>query len=144
MGYRSEVAYAVAFPTSAALEEFLASRPSEELESVLGPQGAKRVNDGTVLAYHDGSIKWYRTEPLVPGYASGPSVHGYPWVDLHERMLDAARGWDASPVVGVFIRIGEEFDDLEQDSWMHGDTEDMPSPWELLDVRRFIEVMWRD
>lgn len=147
MGYRSEVAYAVAFPTSEALDAFLASRPPDEVAGVF-EDGAKRVDGGRVLVYHEESIKWYATK-LVPGYAS---------VDRHVSLLDAAENeWTGSPTTGVFARIGEEWDDMEYDYWDNDlpfeeggfahplpEGGKMPSSWELIQVQRFIEPLWKE
>ena len=94
MGYRSDVAYAIAFPSKETRIRFMATAA---LDSEIELKDFKLVGDSTVLLSYE-QVKWYE---------------GYDWVKAHMRLLEDAKiqlfGWQ-------FLRVGEGAGDVEQDS----------------------------
>lgn len=95
MGYRSDVGYVIKFPNEDALNAFKVSTLFEDKE--LRDALAECETRNLAITFHAESVKWYES---------------YPYVDSHERLLSAA--CEEPFNAGVrFIRVGEEYDDVE-------------------------------
>lgn len=148
MGYRSTVAYTIRFtpfpsPQEAEKGEF----PSDEdikqckesfytflAEAKVKYLGAMnddgmRVDESNMainfLAY---DVKWYET---------------YEDVIVHESLISLSKEWadegeTANPNIGgIFLRIGEEMDDMIEEGWGEHD-------WDWMRIHRQIEVDWEE
>ncbi len=118
MGYRSDVAFAIKFPTAEQRDAFtavikLAADPTE-----LGCLAEyTNYDEQTYTGYFD-NVKWY------PDY-DDVKVH-------HILMERAVEDHEASY---RFIRIGEEYDDLEE---QHRG-EDIP--WDVVELHRSVRIV---
>lgn len=134
MGYRSEVAYAIVFKNKSDFDEFLESLPDGDLEE-MKIDGTYVKGNG--IYFHADYVKWYASRLSF-------GVTGLIEVDRHENMLQMSRDLNRETnvsLVGTFIRVGEDWGDTEQESW--GDyffEEDLPYPWQLVDVTRSVEM----
>jgi hypothetical protein len=145
MGYRSTVAYTIRFtpfpsPQEAEKGEF----PSDEdikqckesfytflAEAKLKLSGAvnddgMRVDEGNLafnfLAY---DVKWYES---------------YEDVKVHEDLVQLSKEWvdmENKHIGGIFMRIGEEMDDMVEEGWGEHD-------WDWMRIHRQIEVDWEE
>jgi hypothetical protein len=148
MGYRSTVAYTIRFtplisidaesdrlitdsPTDEELKECKASFYTFLAEAKVKYLGALS-DDGTVvdesnmainfLAY---DVKWYET---------------YEDVKVHEGLMELGQSWETmgnKNIGGIFMRIGEELDDMVQEAWGEHD-------WEWLRIHREIICDWEE
>ena len=145
MGYRSEVAYTIRFKDEASYRLFIA-----EAKAKPETAGCFKSDEASVdececddarwaITFYADQVKWY------------PS---YPEVIMHEKLLSQAEEWcDTDTHIEVkegefeaslapyrlgfiFIRIGEESDDIEQR--YGGDYE-----WDWMQVSRQIVMDWR-
>lgn len=130
VGYRSEVAFAVAFRSEADKDRLMALVPAD-----VRPHLDEMVKYGTDrVTYYEEAIKWY-AKRIVGGH------DGFEDVEAAEDFLALAE--DASsdgtiPSTGVFIRVGEDYDDVEERSW-RGDTDPedaLPWPFDLMHISR--------
>jgi hypothetical protein len=134
MGYRSDVAYTIRFTKAEDYHLFV-------LEAKTNPEVAGALGDCTLdddkmrIDFNVTDIKWYDS---------------YPEVQMHEKLIAQAESWcdddthiavkegglEASlapyRVSFIFVRIGENIDDVEE---RHGGDYD----WEWLHVSRRIE-----
>ena len=140
MGYRSTVAYTIRFtpipdnnvdsPTAEAVEECKASFYCFLAEAKVKCSGAfaeefgVKVDEGNMainfLAEH---VKWYED---------------YEDVQVHEALMSLSKAWEEMEnkyIGGIFIRIGEEMDDIVQEEWGEVD-------WEWLAIHRQIVADW--
>jgi len=141
MGYRSTVAYTIRFtpmtsnnvdsPTEEELKECKASFYTFLAEAKVKFSGAlddkgMTVDEGNMalnfIAY---DVKWYET---------------YEDVKVHEELMDLSKAWDEmgdKSVGGIFMRIGEEVDDIVQEGWGECD-------WDWLSIDRQIICDWEE
>lgn len=114
MGYRSDVAYAIAFPSEDKRIRFMATAA---LDPEIELKDFKLIDDTTVLFSYE-NVKWYDE---------------YDWVKAHIRLLEDAKkqmfGWQ-------FFRVGEEAGDVEQD----GDDGDCCNAPELIEISQSLYV----
>jgi hypothetical protein len=114
MGYRSDVAYAIAFPSEDKRIRFMATAA---LDPEIELKDFKLIDDTTVLLSYD-DVKWYDE---------------YDWVKAHKRLLEDAKnqlfGWQ-------FLRVGEEAGDVEQD----GDDGDCCFAPELIEISQSLYI----
>ena len=143
MGYRSEVAYAIAFRNEQDKNTFLATVPDDllaRLRKSAEEDGEGLVETEDMLRLHINGWKWYATR-LMFGV-----MEGYSEVDDHEALIqlskDFADGENGVPMTGVFARLGDEDDDDEYDYWGEDPEGVVWSHWELISIRRFIETGW--
>jgi len=145
MGYRSTVAYTIRFtpfpsPQEAEKGEF----PSDSdiklckesfytflAEAKLKHSGAfsddgMRVDESDMalkfLAY---DVKWYES---------------YEDVQCHEALMQLSKDWadmENKHIGGIFLRIGEEMDDMVEEGWGEHD-------WDWMRIHRSIEVDWEE
>jgi hypothetical protein len=148
MGYRSTVAYTIRFtPFSNPQESEQGEFPSDKdinkckesfytflAEAKLKYLGAMnddgmRVDESNMainfLAY---DVKWYES---------------YEDVQVHENLISLSKEWadegeTANPNIGgIFMRIGEEMDDMVEEGWGEHD-------WDWMRIHRQIEVDWEE
>jgi hypothetical protein len=140
MGYRSTVAYTIRFtpvpdnnvdsPTAEAVKECNASFYCFLAEAKVKCSGAFAEEFGVkvdernmainFLAEH---VKWYED---------------YEDVQVHESLMSLSKAWEEMEnkyIGGIFIRIGEEMDDIVQEEWGEVD-------WEWLAIHRQIVADW--
>lgn len=118
MGYRSDVAIGMAFPSREAVTAFLSYvRLGDKMSPEdLAHYSIHEVNDKmTLLHTRFEWVKWYES---------------YPDVKCHLDMLEMARESGAGTAL---VRIGENDDDIEQDIDNGNGDYDM---WELYGVKR--------
>jgi len=141
MGYRSTVAYTIRFtpmtsnnvdsPTEEELKECKASFYTFLAEAKVKFSGALEdrgmtVDEGNMalnfIAY---DVKWYET---------------YDDVKVHEGLMELGQAWDEmgnKSIGGIFMRIGEEMDDIVQEGWGECD-------WDWLSIDRRIVCDWEE
>lgn len=147
MGYRSTVAYTIRFtpiptnnvdsPTEEEVNQCKASFNVFLAEAKVKHSGAfakefgVEVDEGNMainFLAHD--VKWYES---------------YEDVQCHEALMSLAKEWAEESDVpfkggnknigGIFMRIGEEMDDIVQEEWGEAD-------WEWMSIHRQIVVDW--
>ena len=145
MGYRSTVAYTIRFtphpsPQESEQGEFPSDKDIKECkesfytflaEAKVKLSGA--VNDESTivdesnmainfLAY---DVKWYET---------------YEDVQVHEALIQLSKDWadmENKHIGGIFLRIGEEMDDMIEEGWGEHD-------WDWMRIHREIVVDWEE
>jgi hypothetical protein len=139
MGYRSTVAYTIRFtphypsddsPTDEELKQCKASFYTFLAEAKVKCSGAFGEEFGVevdepnrAINFLAENVKWYED---------------YEDVKVHEALVQLSRDWVDSEnkhIGGIFMRIGEEMDDLVEDSWGEHD-------WEWMTMSRQIIVDW--
>jgi hypothetical protein len=149
MGYRSTVAYTIRFtpiskPTESDTETGLivhGSPTDEEIneckssfycflaEAKVKYLGAVTDTDMKVdeanmaLNFLVENVKWYED---------------FEDVKVHEELIDLSKAWEEmgnKNIGGIFMRIGEEMDDIVQEAWGEHD-------WEWLSIHRNIVADW--
>jgi hypothetical protein len=147
MGYRSTVAYTIRFtpipdnnvdsPTAEAVKECRASFSVFLAEAKVKHSGAFSKEFGVevdepnmALNFLAEDVKWYED---------------YEDVKVHEALMDLSKEWSEESDVpfkggnkyigGIFMRIGEEMDDITQEEWGEVD-------WEWMQISRQIVVDW--
>lgn len=146
MGYRSDVAYTIRFKDEASYRLFIAeAKAKPETAGCFPPndtgswEGCECDDKKWAINFYAEDVKWY------------PS---FPDVQMHEKLLSQAEEWDEGDThvaikdgdvevnlinhrLGyIFIRVGEEADDIEQR--YGGDYE-----WDWMQVSRQIVMDWR-
>lgn len=125
MGYRSEVAYRIAFRDKATINEFIAK------VMVLGGFERKALEE--CLIEEDGD-HWY-----VNFYASDVKWYdGYTDVDGHTKLYNLAVEWYPEDCAYQFLRIGESDDDSQSDTDGADDLTDCV--WDDFRIIRYIET----
>jgi hypothetical protein len=114
MGYRSDVKYVILFKTEEQrqafkLEAMLVAADIESGLDVINNDWEYKIDLHDVdfpyqIRVHYEDVKWYESTP---------------WVDLQERLMKLAR--DSYEGGFVFLRLGEEDDDVEAQSGVHDD-----------------------
>ena len=105
MGYRSDVAYSIGFEDKATLNEFIALimvKGGEDLQALkeCAVDTNDEINYYRVNAFFD-DVKWYDS---------------FPDVQAHHRLMNFALERFEDKVGWRFIRVGEEYDDIQDDS----------------------------
>ena len=145
MGYRSTVAYTIRFtpfpspqeaengdtPTEADIKECKASFYTFLAEAKVKFSGAlsdrgMTVDEGNMaLNFLAHEVKWYET---------------YEDVMMHEGLMELGQAWEDmgnKNIGGIFIRIGEEMDDIIQEGWGEHD-------WDWMCVDRQVICDWTE
>lgn len=114
MGYRSDVKYVILFKTEEQrqafkLEAMLVAADIESGLDVINNDWEYKIDLHDVdfpyqIRVHYEDVKWYESTP---------------WVDMQERLMQLAR--DNYEGGFVFLRLGEEDDDVEAQSGVHDD-----------------------
>jgi hypothetical protein len=141
MGYRSTVAYTIRFtpipdnnvdsPTEEAVKEckesfytFLAEAKVKHSGAFTEEYGVEVDEENFALNFLAENVKWYESIPDV---------------QVHENLISLAKEWvDNSGnqnIGGIFMRTGEELDDIVQESWGE-------HRWDWMSIVRTIEVDW--
>jgi hypothetical protein len=107
MGYRSDVAYKIQFHTDEAYWGFVAKvKLDPETSFCFEDDSFKQDDEDKSLKMYATQVKWYES---------------YDDVDCHTKLWDYAEEYDRTKgegnehglCSGYFIRIGEEYDDIE-------------------------------
>ena len=142
MGYRSTVAYTIRFtpipdnnvdsPTAEAVQECNASFYCFLAEAKVKCSGAfdkefgVMVDEGNMaINFLAENVKWYED---------------YDDVKCHEELMSLSKAWEEMEnkyIGGIFMRIGEEVDDIVQEGWGEHD-------WDWMDIARTINVDWEN
>jgi hypothetical protein len=114
MGYRSDVKYVILFNTDEQrqafkLEAMLVAADIESGLDVINNDWEYKIDlhDADYpyqIRVHYEDVKWYESTP---------------WVDMQEKLMKLAR--DGYEGAFVFLRLGEEDDDVEQQSGAHSE-----------------------
>lgn len=114
MGYRSDVKYVILFNTDEQrqafkLEAMLIAADIESGLDVINNDWEYKIDLHDVdfpyqIRVHYEDVKWYESTP---------------WVDMQEKLMKLAR--DGYEGAFVFLRLGEENDDIEEQSGVHDD-----------------------
>lgn len=114
MGYRSDVKYVILFNTDEQrqafkLEAMLIAADIESGLDVINNDWEYKIDLHDVdfpyqIRVHYEDVKWYESTP---------------WVDMQEKLMKLAR--DGYEGAFVFLRLGEEDDDVEQQSGVYND-----------------------
>jgi len=138
MGYRSEVGYAIATGSVEDRDRVIAAVPAERWDAIKG----QVILGDTLIAFYECSAKWYCSRLF--GAESSPDV------DAHEELLrvaedldldhDSSCGVSGVRSAGIFIRLGDEMGDVEENAWGGGDG--LPYPYDLLSISRSIRTGW--
>jgi hypothetical protein len=114
MGYRSDVKYVILFKTEEQrqafkLEAMLIAADVESGLDVINNDWDYKIDTydedfSYQIRVHYNDVKWYESTP---------------WVDMQEKLMKLAR--DGYEGAFVFLRLGEEDDDVEQQSGAHDD-----------------------
>ena len=141
MGYRSTVAYTIRFtapypttetPTDEELTKCKASFYTFLAEAKVKYGGAveddcMKVDEANMaLNFLTQDVKWYES---------------YPEVQIHHDLMALSQEWadegeTANPYIGgIFMRIGEELEDIVQEGWGEHD-------WDWMCIHREISVDW--
>lgn len=133
MGYRSNVAYAIQFCSVEDKDKFLATVPDKAL--ALARESGLIERDNCLL-FHEEYVKWYATRFI--------GSDGYEDVDAHEEVINTAKdSVEEIPHVGIFVRVGEESNDVEEDIWGEPWGKDgLPDWYDLLHVETRVVVGW--
>ena len=122
MGYRSDVAYTIRFKTEEDYRLFvLEAKANSETAGCFPP------NDGSLfeececndqkfrIDFRAESVKWYDTSPDVAMHEKLID-QAQEWIDddTHMEIKDGGSGHDAYRLGYVFVRIGEDEDDIER------------------------------
>jgi hypothetical protein len=145
MGYRSSVAYTIRFtpiPDPQAVDgaeyadAFDVKECKESFYTFLAEAKVKylgAVNDectkidesNMAINFLVDNVKWYED---------------YEDVKVHESLIQLSKDWvdmENKHIGGIFMRIGEEMDDIVQEGWGEHD-------WDWMDIARTINVDWED
>ena len=138
MGYRSMVAYTIRFtaqsngvdsPTDEEVKQckasfytFLAEAKSKFSGCFTEEFGVKVDEFNFALNFFADHVKWYED---------------YEDVKAHNALQDLSKSWadENKHIGGIFMRIGEEMDDIVEEAWGEHD-------WEWLNIRREIVADW--
>lgn len=139
MGYRSTVAYTIRFtphypssnsPTDEELTEcnasfytFLAEAKVKHHSCFSEDFGVEVDEPNRAINFLAENVKWYED---------------YEQVKDHEALISLSKEWvdmENKHIGGIFMRIGEEMDDMTEESWGEHD-------WEWMTMSRQIIVDW--
>ena len=142
MGYRSTAVYAIVFTTEEDKNRLLSRLPAEQLEILRSPNSGLQ-EEPTRLCFYETGIKWYSSS-ILPGV-----LEGYQVIDAHEALINAAKAAAIAEgsdnfikQVGVFIRVGEDDSDIENDAWGYPGEDGLPEWYELAELRISVDVNW--
>jgi hypothetical protein len=121
MGYRSQVAYVVAFKDGEQRDTFIALQLAKKDDMV--NEALKEVNklESNKLFYYADDVKWYDSYPIV-------MAHTNIYWEAVDMFGDDGAGYR-------FTRIGEEVEDIEISE--DGDYDDL---WDYTSISRTIDV----
>ena len=140
MGYRSTVAYTIRFtpnyPEADTPDELAHKLAKESFYTFLAEAKGKlsgAVNDeSTIVDESNMAINFFASD--VKWYES------YEDVKVHEDLQQLSKDWvdmENKHIGGIFMRIGEEMDDIVQEGWGEHD-------WDWMDIARTINVDWEN
>ena len=124
MGYYSDVAYAIVFADAEHKDQFLLELSDDDLEGIQD-DGLMITDKG--LYFETTGTKWYDE---------------YLSVKRHRRVIEASKqAYDKGvPLVGVFVRTGEDPQDIDYENWGVSDgANKLPYWWNLAETRTTIE-----
>ena len=128
MGYRSEVAYKIAFNNKEDFWGFVAEAKLDPETALCWSEDEKDYftvdEEKYEIRFYCDSVKWYDE---------------YDEVQAHHALFDKARERNDDlgvEVDGAFCRIGEESDDVEERYFGN-------DPWEMVRISRSIEIDWQ-
>lgn len=142
MGYRSTVAYTIRFTPRCDAQQGLVSPTDEELaqtkasfytflaEAKVKHSGCFTEEFGVVVDEDNMAINFLAED--VKWYEDYEDVKG------HEALIDLSKSWvedENKYIGGIFMRIGEELDDLVEEEWGEAD-------WDWIQMSRQIVVDW--
>ena len=140
MGYRSMVAYTIRFTpiyltpettdtqaTKEAKESFYTflAEAKVKLSGAVNDESTRIDESNMAINFYADHVKWYES---------------YEDVQMHEALIQLSKDWadmENKHIGGIFIRIGEEMDDIVEEGWGEHD-------WDWLGVRREIVCDWMD
>jgi hypothetical protein len=145
MGYRSTVAYTIRFtpfpspqeaengdtPTEADVKECKASfytflaEAKVKFSEAFDDDGMVVDESNMAVNFLAYDVKWYET---------------YEDVKVHEELMSLSKAWDEmgnKNIGGIFMRIGEETDDIVEEAWGEHD-------YEWMHIHRSIECDWEE
>jgi len=146
MGYRSDTAYAIVFTSHEDKTKIIDKLTPEQWELIKG----ELTIEPERIMYHDPSVKWYSSSGLL---GLIPGGGGFEHIDAHVELLRAAEdafnewyessGTEGVLSLGVFMRLGEDSDDFEKETWGIDEMpEGYPEWYDLVDERRELVVGW--
>jgi len=121
MGYRSEVAYVVAFKDEAQRDTFLALQIAKKDDNINEALKEVKKLESNKLFYYADSVKWYDSY-------EGVKAHTDLYLEAVELYGDDGAGYR-------FTRIGEEVEDIEISE--DGEYDDL---WDYTSISRCIDV----
>ena len=115
MGYRSEVAIKIQYEDMASRNKILGRLTEQEQKHIR--ENMTIEEDRPVIWFYASHVKWY-TKVAMQGI-----FEGFPEYNAIERLLsesEIANTADEDRVrsAGMFLRIGEEYEDIESHYWM--------------------------
>jgi hypothetical protein len=140
MGYRSTVAYTIRFTPNpdnlpyktldgikGAKESFYTflAEAKLKLSGAVNDESMKVDEANMALNFFASDVKWYES---------------YEDVKVHEDLIELAKSWadmENKHIGGIFLRIGEEMDDMVEEGWGEHD-------WDWMRINRSIEVDWEE
>ena len=138
MGYRSDVAYTIRFNEPEHMALFIAEALSKDYGK---PALAECMVDHKKLQinFNAESVKWYESYPDVKCHDDLVS-QAKDWCDTDDHLINlegGASGTDHYKLGYIFIRIGENSDDVQEDFGGEYD-------WDWMRVSRQIVTDWSD
>lgn len=141
MGYRSDVAYTIRFTTEEAYRLFIAEAKVKDLGKCFKDdtshwEEAECDDDLWRINFSATGVKWYDSYPDVDMHNKLIEL-AEDWVDsdTHREIKDGGSGDEAYRIGFIFIRIGEESDDIEEKAGGNYD-------WDWMRVSRQIITDW--
>lgn len=141
MGYRSDVAYTIRFNTEQAYRLFILEAKAKDLGSCFSdddsPYDEAECDDKRWrINFHAQATKWYPSYPSVAMHEKLLALADE-WIDsdAHMNIKDGGSGHDAYRLGYIYVRVGEDTNDVEERSG--GDPD-----WEWLNVSRQIVGDW--
>jgi hypothetical protein len=121
MGYRSEVAYVVAFKDEEQRDTFLALQIAKKDDNINEALKEVKKLESNKLFYYASDVKWYDSYPIV-------MAHTDLYLEAVELYGDDGAGYR-------FTRIGEEVEDIDISE--DGEYDDL---WDYTSISRTIDV----
>jgi len=148
MGYRSSVAYTIRFTPLPSPQTFNETEEGEfpsdkdikqckesfytflaeakvKLSGAVTDECTKIDESNMAINFLVDNVKWYED---------------YEDVKVHEALIQLSKDWvdmENKHIGGIFMRIGEEMDDIVQEGWGEHD-------WDWMDIARTINVDWEN
>jgi hypothetical protein len=141
MGYISEVAFKAHFNNSTDRDKVIGRLSEDRQERVR--KNAIIPDSRPVVYFHFEAVKWYTSDTMLgvmSGFADINALDAL--VEACQNAANTHDDADYVPNTGVFIRIGEEYDDIVEQIWepRQDDLGSLPYPWDTASVQRFIDL----